>query len=431
MNSEPLSVAIDARVTPKSAGGVAQVILGLVHALGRLQDDPSTSYKIVVESQAEQDFLRSYLGDNQQFAIKPPGSLSRRLQRRVTTTGKSVAQRLIYKDSYSEPSLPLSDGFLESLGCDVVHFPHQRFMLCSLPSIYNPHDLQHLHFPEFFNPSELAKRDFVYRSGCQLARTVAVSSRWVKEDVIQHYQVDPGKVQIIPWAPPTEAYKDPSSRDLEEVQTKYELVKPFALYPAMTWPHKNHLRLLEALAILRNRHDLKLHLVCTGSLLEPHSLKIKQRVDELGLTSQVSFLGFVSDTDLRAIYRLSQFMVMPSLFESDSSPIYEAWLEGTPIACSNVTSLPVQVMNAALLFDPYDAAAIADAMRRLASDDNLRRDLTAYGYLRVKDYDWTRTAKAYRAVYRRAAGRLLNEEDRSLLSWDWMEKPMRLVEARA
>jgi len=188
---------------------------------------------------------------------------------------------------------------------------------------------------------------------------------------------------------------------------------------------------LEALAILRDNHDLKLHLVCTGSLLEPYASSIQKRVSGLGLNSQISFLGFVSDTDLRSIYRLSQFLVMPSLFESDSSPIYEAWLEGTPIVCSNVTSLPVQVMDAAVLFDPYDPVAIADAMRRVATDGNLRSDLSAYGYLRVKDYDWERTAKAYRAVYRRAAGRLLSEEDRWLLEWDWMERPMRLVEAGA
>ena len=430
MNSEPLNVAIDAQVTPASAGGVAQVILGLVHALGRLQDDPSIHYKIVVASEPEHDFLQSYLGKNQQFAIKRR-RLTKRLQRLVTGAGKSIARRLVDQDLNSEPFLPMSDGFLESLGCDVVHFPHQRFVSCNLPSIYNPHDLQHLHFPEFFAPSDLVRRDFVYRSGCQLARTVAVSSRWVKEDIIQHYQVDPAKIQIIPWAPPTEAYKNPSSRDLDQVKQKYNLRKPFALYPAMTWPHKNHLRLLEALAILRDNHDLKLHLVCTGSLLEPYASSIQKRVSGLGLNSQISFLGFVSDTDLRSIYRLSQFLVMPSLFESDSSPIYEAWLEGTPIVCSNVTSLPVQVMDAAVLFDPYDPVAIADAMRRVATDGNLRSDLSAYGYLRVKDYDWERTAKAYRAVYRRAAGRLLSEEDRWLLEWDWMERPMRLVEAGA
>jgi glycosyltransferase involved in cell wall biosynthesis len=430
MNSEPLNVAIDAQVSPKTAGGVAQVILGLVHSLGRLEDDPSTNYFIVVGSQAERDFLQPYLGNNQQFAIKPR-TLTQRLQRLVTGARKSIARRFADRDNYSELSLPISDGYLESLGTDVVHFPHQRFALCSLPSIYNPHDLQHLHFPQFFSPSELAGRDFVYRSGCQLAHTVAVSSRWVKEDIIKNYQVDPAKIQIIPWAPPTEAYNDPSPGDLDAVQEKYALAKPFVLYPAMTWPHKNHLRLLEALAILRDSHDIRLHLVFTGSLLQPYSSSIQKRVSELKLDSQVTFLGFVSDIDLRALYRLSQFLVMPSLFESDSSPIYEAWLEGTPIVCSNVTSLPVQVMDAAILFDPYDPESIANAMRRVATDSSLRHDLTAYGYLRVKDYDWNRTAKAYRAVYRRAAGRLLSEEDRWLLEWDWMERPMRLVGARA
>src|ERR1041384_6058491 len=118
-------------------------------------------------------------------------------------------------------------------------------------------------------------------------------------------------------------------------------------------------------------------------------------------------------------------MVMPSLFESDSSPIYEAWLEGKPVACANVTSLPVQVMDAGIVFDPYAPEAIADAMARLSTDEELRRRLAELGKLRVKDYDWERTAKAYRALYRRAAGRQLTEEAHWLLSWDWMEKPMR------
>src|SRR5258705_9791755 len=152
-----LNVAIDARVTPASAGGVAQVILGLVHALGRL-DDSSTRYKIVVESQAEKDFLQPHLGKSQQFAIKTH-SLSKRVQRRVAGTGKSITRLLFGEDAHYETSLPASDGFFEGLGCDVVHFPHQRFLLTSLPSIYNPHDLQHIHFPQFFNAPWFAERD--------------------------------------------------------------------------------------------------------------------------------------------------------------------------------------------------------------------------------------------------------------------------------
>jgi glycosyltransferase involved in cell wall biosynthesis len=427
MNSKPLNVAIDARVNPASAGGVAQVILGLVHALGRL-DDSSTRYCIVVSSPPERDFLQPYLGTNQQFAIKTT-SLLARAQRRFLGNGPSRPRRLLRHNT--NETVPNSESFFKTLNCDVVHFPHQRFQLTGLPSIYNPHDLQHLHFPEFFDPADLAQRDMVYRSGCRLADTVAVSSRWVKEDVVEHYQLEPAKIQIIPWAPPTESYDDPSPDEMEEVRRKYQLVSPFVFYPAMTWPHKNHLRLLEALAISCKTTKVKLHLVCTGSLLEPHATVIKKRVSELGLESQVKFLGFVSTTDLRSIYRLSQFLVMPSLFESDSSPIYEAWIEGTPIACSNVTSLPIQVGDAGVLFDPYEPHAIAEAMIKLATNNNLRQTLSALGKVRVKDYDWDRTAKAYRAVYRRAAGRTLTEEDQSLLSWDWMESPMRVQETRA
>jgi glycosyltransferase involved in cell wall biosynthesis len=428
MDGQTLRVAIDVTVTPESAGGVAQVILGLVRALGQLEDS-STLYKLVVASQAEQDFLKSHLGNNQQFAFKTQ-SFAKRLQKKISRGGNTVARRLLGGDTSAPTSLPPSDGFFESLECDVVHFPHQRFVRTNLPAVYNPHDLQHRHFPEFFGEAELVARDLLYRSGCEFADTVTVSSRWIKEDVIEQYQLDPDKVQIIPWAPPTEAYEDPSAVDVERVKRQYNIPDEFAIYPAMTWPHKNHLRLLEALAFLRDTNGTIVNLVCTGSLLEPHASKVKSMVEELGLTEQVRFLGFVPDIDLRCIYRLAQFLVMPSLFESDSSPIYEAWLEGTPIACSNVTSLPVQVMDAAILFDPYDHSAIAKAIDRLSTDQALRRSLAELGHLRVKDYDWERTAKAYRAVYRRAGGCSLTEEDRWLLSWDWMEKPMRLEGAQ-
>src|SRR5678815_1114970 len=191
MASERLCVAIDCRVTPATAGGVAQVMLGLVHALGRLEDS-TTLYKIVVESQREQDFLKSYLGNNQQFAFKTR-TFAKRLQGKIARSGNTFTRRLFRGDTASPTSLPPSDGFFESLECHVVHFPHQRFLSTNLPTIYNPHDLQHRHFPEFFGKAELVARDLVYRSGCELADTVTVSSRWIKEDVIEQYQLDPDK----------------------------------------------------------------------------------------------------------------------------------------------------------------------------------------------------------------------------------------------
>jgi glycosyltransferase involved in cell wall biosynthesis len=140
------------------------------------------------------------------------------------------------------------------------------------------------------------------------------------------------------------------------------------------------------------------------------------------------FMGFGTEVDLRALYRLSQDLLMPTLFESDSFPIYEAWLEGTPVACSAVCSLPEQVMEAAVLFDPYSVESIANAIASLATNAAVREELQKRGRRRLKDFDWERTAKAYRAVSRRAAKRELHEEDRALLSWDWMQEPRRAQE---
>jgi glycosyltransferase involved in cell wall biosynthesis len=171
--------------------------------------------------------------------------------------------------------------------------------------------------------------------------------------------------------------------------------------------------------------------VCTGSRHEKSWSQIETRLTQLGLTEQVRFLGFVPQEDLRGLYRLARCMVLPTLFEANSLPIFEAWLEGTPVACSDITALPEQLMDAGLLFDPLDPTAIGDAVARLFTDTRLCEDLRAKGRRRLQDFNWKRTAKAYRAVYRRTAGQRLSEEDRMLLEWDWMRNPRQFTEVEA
>jgi glycosyltransferase involved in cell wall biosynthesis len=320
------------------------------------------------------------------------------------------------------PEVPLSDGFYESLGCDLVHFATQNFVLCAAPTIYNPHDLQHLHYPQFWTPADIAWRETMYPAGCRFARTVVVGSQWVKDDVVHQYQISPEKVQVIPEAPPTQWPPAPTAEFLTTVQHKYQLKQPFALYPAVTWPHKNHLRLLDALASLRDTWGLTLHLVCTGAR-QDFWPQIARRIDELNLGPQVTFLGFIPEAELRAVYRLAQCLVMPSLFEAISLPIFDAWAEGVPVICSHATALPEQVQDAAVLFDPHSVEAMAHAIAKVATSVEIQHRLKERGTQRVKDFNWERTAKAYRAVYRRAAQVALTEEDRWLLSWDWIRAP--------
>jgi len=414
-------VAINAQLYHRDAlGGVASVLVGLVRALGALEGPEEY---VIIGPWQEPDWLRPHLGPNQRIVsgpLPPYHRLKAILGPLRPVVGK-LGQRLSRAVAASGIQVPVSDGFYEGLGCDVIHFPYQRFVICRLPAIYNPHDLQHLHFPEFFKPDTLAWRQAVYPAGCRLAQTVVVESRWVKDDVVKHCGVDAEKVQVIPLAPPTQAYAVPSPDGVVRVRDAYGVEEPFALYPAMTWPHKNHLKLLEALALIRDRHQLRVRLVCTGHQNDFWP-QIQRRLVELRLQDQVKFLGMVPAEDLRALYRLAQFVVIPTLFEAASEPIYEAWHDGTPVACSNVTSLPEQAGDAALLFDPLSVESIAAGVGEMATNPERRKSLRKRGERRLKDFTWERTARAYRAVYRRAAGHPLEEEDRWLLTWDWMRE---------
>ena len=172
----------------------------------------------------------------------------------------------------------------------------------------------------------------------------------------------------------------------------------------MTWPHKNHLQLFRALAHLRDERGLTMRLVCTGARYPDFWPRIEAAVRELRLSNQVQFLGHVPETDLRALYRLASCLALPSLYEASSLPIFEGWLDGLPVICSNATALPEQVRDAALLFDPMDVKALADALMAATMNEETRRALRDRGFARLKDFDLQRTAKAYRAVYRRAGG---------------------------
>jgi glycosyltransferase involved in cell wall biosynthesis len=432
VNRKNLQIGINAQLLPASgSGGVESIVIGLVHALGQLNDGPE-EYTIIGPWQ-DPTWLEPYIGPNQRIVRgpRPAEYLLGRSMGALRSPARKLRDFLVRSLGISglQHQVPISSGFYESLGCDVIHFCYQQFVICARPTIYNAHDLQHLHYPQFFSPSTIAGRETIYPAGCHFAHTVVAISYSTKADVVRHYHVSPDKVQVIPWAPPTQTYPEPTPDALATIREKYRLSTPFAFYPAMTWPHKNHIRLLEALALLRDRDHLKVYLVCSGYKNEFWH-NIESRIAAYELHDQVKFLGLVPPEDLRAIYRQAQFVVFPTLFEGAGLPVLEAWQEGTPIACSNVTSLPEYAGDAALLFDPFSVEAIAGAVARMATNPDLCETLRERGALRLKAFSWERTAKAYRAVYRRAAGYPLSEEDNWLLSWDWMKQPQRKMEAQ-
>ena len=107
------------------------------------------------------------------------------------------------------------------------------------------------------------------------------------------------------------------------------------------------------------------------------------------LHKHVRFFGFVPDRTLAALYRLAAVFVFPSLYEGFGLPPLEAMASGTPVITSNVSSLPEVVGDAALMIDPYEPDAIADAMRRVLTDEGLRADLRRRGLARAREFSWS------------------------------------------
>ena len=311
--------------------------------------------------------------------------------------------------------VPRSDGTIERAGADVVHFPQQSAFLTSVPSVYQPHDLQHLHLPQHFTPRTRLAREVTYRAFCAEARTVVMMTRWGKTDITSKYGLPPTKVCVVPGASVLHAYAEPTQADIDAMRARIALPDEFAFFPAQTFPHKNHLILLEALAIARDRMGTTIRLVASGHQNEFFP-RIAQRATELDLDSQIRFVGFVRPVELRALYRLARCMVFPSSFEGWGLPIVEAFHEGTPVACANTTSLPEVAGDAALLFPIDSPIAMAEQLVRLWRDDALRARLSALGRARAASLSWTHSARVFRAHYRRIAGRQLNAEDRQLLN---------------
>jgi glycosyltransferase involved in cell wall biosynthesis len=419
MKGNARTVCVFAPLGSGEHGGIEQYVLGLGAGLSKLEDGDE-EYAFVTDDRASQ-WLRRYLAGPARLVEVP------RSPRRSTRFGQAgrVVSSLYAGFRRATANVPIlsgidayraraSSGIERELGAAVVHFPTQAAFLTSVPSIYQPHDLQHLHLSRFFTRRDWIERERVFGTHCAAASLVVTSSSWAREDVARHYAIPPERMTVIPPGPPTAEYAVPTSEALEAARLKLAFDGPFVLYPAQTWPHKNHAGLLRALAILKAR-GLTIRLVAPGRKNE-HFPTIERLSRELGVAEQVRFPGFITPEELQCLYRLCRAVVVPTFFEAASFPVMEAQLAGLAVACSAVTSLPLQIGDSGLLFDPGDPRAIADAMERLWLDGELRARLAEMGRANALRFTWGRAARVFRAHYRRLAGWPMTEEDRSLIA---------------
>jgi glycosyltransferase involved in cell wall biosynthesis len=258
-------------------------------------------------------------------------------------------------------------------GADVVHYPLTLRIPPLRPSVVTLHDVQHLELPQMFPRSELAFRKLAWHRSVRSADRVIVISEFVRERAVARLGLDPARLRVVPLG-----------LDHATLTPGPEEREPFLLYPARAWPHKNHARLFEAFALVR-REQPELRLVLTGG------------GDLPAVPDGVEARGRIPWPEVVGLMQRASALVFPSLYEGFGLPPLEAMACGCPVASSNAAALPETVGDAALLFDPNDAQAIAAAILEVLDAPGEWRQR---GLARAAQFSWDATARSTEAVYR-------------------------------
>ncbi len=287
----------------------------------------------------------------------------------------------------------------------LFHAPHYVLPpLVPCRSVVTIHDCIHLMFPEYlsnrFAPAYARASIMMAARRATRVMTVSESS---KRDILRFVNIPADKIDVIYNAYDERFSLEPKEEDVARVRERYQLHGQFVLYAGNVKPHKNIERLIQAFHLLRSRGMEHLKLVLIGDEISRYAA-LRRSVHQHQLHKYVRFLGYLPQETLAIMYRLAGVFVFPSLYEGFGLPPLEAMASGAPVVTSNVSSLPEVAGDAAVLVDPYDPEAIADAIHRVLTSEQLRCELRRKGLARAGQFSWEDSARRVRAIYDLAAG---------------------------
>ena len=261
-------------------------------------------------------------------------------------------------------------------------------------SVVTVHDLGYLYYPQAHTLFQNLYLRWSTRRNARAAVRLLADSEATRQDLVRHYHTHPDKVEVVyPGRDESLApIADPQS--LRRARARYGLsaTDPYLLYVGTLHPRKNLVRLVQAFAATLARLDEPLYLVLAGQKGWLYD-DIFAEVRRLGLDGRVLFPGFVPAGDLPSLLSGALAFVFPSLYEGFGLPVLEAMACGSPVVCSNTSSLPEVAGDAALLVDPLDVDALASALLRIVADESLRLELIDRGFRQVRRFSWTGAAR--------------------------------------
>ncbi len=267
----------------------------------------------------------------------------------------------------------------------------------NIKTVFTLHDLIFQFFPEYHLP---LNRWFLVNAMPHFLRradAIIAVSECTKRDAIRFYSLPPEKITVIyegvnpALCPVTDAEK------IAQARSRYAKNRPFLLFLSTIEPRKNISALVDVLSVLHQRgYTHRLLVVGRKGWLYQSTF---DHVKKTGMESEVEFLDFVPDEELAALFAACDAFVFTSLYEGFGLPPLEAMACGAPVVCSNASSLPEVVGDAALLVNPKNVGEIVAAVERVITDRALRDDLRAKGITQATKFSWERAARETLKVY--------------------------------
>lgn len=302
----------------------------------------------------------------------------------------TALQKFVVRLSYSfgihlpYPSSSPLDCASKLAKIDLLWFPTPDYEPVECPYIFTVWDLEHRaqpYFPEVSEKGEWNGREKYFSKALKRASYVITGTEVGKREITGSFGVNPDRVRLLPHPTPSFALASPGVRPLSG---HLNLRPPYVVYPAQFWAHKNHIGLIESVAILRDQ-GLRIDCALVGSD-KGNRKHVEKRVRELKIEDQVHFLGFVSREDLVALYQNALALVYPSLCGPENLPPLEAMALGCPVINADIEGAKEQLGDAAVLVRATESSAIADAIKNLSSTPSRRKELIEKGRLRAKGY---------------------------------------------
>ncbi len=371
MMSVPMRIGVDARLLAYQGAGIATYTRSLLRALAAVDDED----RFVV--------LRS------------------RRDRRPVGEAPNLQHRTLFTPPhfrFEQFFLPLE---LLPAGLDLLHcpdfIPPFRYRR---PAVITVHDLGFRHYPEALTEESRRYYGQIDRAVQHAAAIIAVSES-TRLDLLERTPARAESIRVVYEA--ADPAFCPLDRETAQQKAQARLGVPdkFILFVSTVEPRKNLPVLLQALA-QPGLDAVRLVIAGRRGWLSDEVFRL---IGRLGLAGRVQPLGHTGLEDIVTLYNAADLLVYPSLYEGFGLPVVEAMACGTPVICSNTSSLPEVAGDAARLLPPDDPAAWAEAMARVLGDGMLWAEMRAKGLRQAAHFSWEQAARETLQVYREVLGR--------------------------